>query len=234
MRLLTFRVELLAGLEVRWHEGRTPCLAVTLAEDERASLRAAGGSERWDRLEAHLPQVRKYLIDGVPLPQGSRIDIVRIDGDRVRLTFFFGRTPIAERACPERIFREALRIAERAASFERALAAPDGPANEASPAPEPEVDPERAAWEAVWAEEKPTASPEPPPIPPPPAVEPPATTAPVPPAKVSAPSPRQTVPQGPLRIAQVRLFAQALSRDGSLPASLSEAARQQVLAFAAS
>lgn len=243
MRLLTFRVELLEGFEVRWHAGKTPCLAVSLTESERAALRAAGGSETWDRLEARLPAIRAFILDGDQPRAGDRVDLMRIEGDRVRLTIRFGRCPIVRREYPAQALHDALRVADRELALEQALTGLQDPSPASSSAQAPDDDPERAAWAAVWADEAPppkASAPVEAPIDretfrPPAAVEPlAAETSPEPPKPEPAKeAPKAAVVAGPLRAPQIRLYVQALRQHGKLPDGLSEAARKQVMSHAA-
>ncbi|MFA5854173.1 MAG: hypothetical protein WC866_03730 [Patescibacteria group bacterium] len=248
-------LELANDLHLMWEVARRPRLQLILSTYERELLQEAGGPNHWDHLDVPLSAIGEFLFDKLQPTRRHDISLAISRGAhaRVRLTLCFRGEQVVEREYPEKLFHAAFRASGHVRPLEEVMdhvLETDGTdlknalrdlanANENTNAKDTSHDAERARWEEVWADEKPVAPKEIEPINvltlfAQPRQAPPEVAAPTPVSPMKLlPNKSAYVPPGPLRMGQIRLYAESLANGQELPESLSHAAREQILAYVA-
>ena len=235
MIVQTLRFALAEDLDLQWELDRSPSLRLILDDSEYQRFVDAGGNGGWDFIAFPMAALADYLF-GNRQPEPRR-DIVfklsRAEHRCLRIVLAIGEQTFLERTYSEHIFHAAFRLSGHVAPmnelFERLFES-----NEVSykatlralvrgKTPDEPLDPEYAKWQKVWADEaeklvEPTT--------PPTLVAPPEPSIPFPVAAKAG-----SVPAGPFKIQQLRMYASILASGKDLPNNLSEAGRNQVLAY---
>jgi hypothetical protein len=249
MSVLSLCFKLANDLHMLWEATRRPRLHLMLSAHERELLQEAGGPRHWEYLDVPLSVISEFLFDKRQPVLFHDVSLVISRGvhARMRLTLCFRGEQVMEREYPEKLFHAAFRASGHVRAIEEVFThvlETDGvdlknAIRNLTNAHVEDVSPdaERSTWEEVWSDVEPIAPKELPPIN----------------VLTLFPSPRQAptqhietaisssqkpsadkdayVPPGPLRMAQVRLYAESLANGQGLSSGLSDDAREQILAY---
>lgn len=231
------RFALADDLELQWEPDRSSSLRFILDDPEYHIFAEAGGNGAWDYIAVPMTVIADYLFaHRQPEPRRNIVlKLSRADHRCLCIKMVIDGQMFMERTYSEHLFHAAFRLSGHAPPvnelFERLFDSNSASYKEAIRAmvrgkvsDEPS-DPEYAEWQKVWADDaeeraKPEAKPT--------LVVPPEPSVPVP-VPVSAKA--SAMPSGPFKLQQLRLYANVLASGKDLPNNMSEAGRNQVLAY---
>jgi|GEM_PF-3715394 len=226
--LLSYRVEIAPDLDVMWEDDRPPALAFILEDDEHDRLCQAGAPEHWEYADIPVPALIDFMFEKKRRGFGKRdlaCEFSRPEPGRVSMRVSFRGRPFMERIYGEDVCHAVFRICGHAKAFaqlcEEVVRQPGRAFKEELLMLIQKGAPKKPSVERVHRETKLPGT----------SRGPTAIAAPRGPAKPLVIARPTTVPSGPLRPAQVRLYADLLGKGGSLPETLTAEAKAQILSY---